>query len=67
MGRVLLALEQVRAAHGGHTVYDARDVFLRSRMFDHMPGWQRAILTRYETAGPRPRTRSSRSRPSTPR
>jgi glycosyltransferase involved in cell wall biosynthesis len=45
----LPALEQVRAAHGGHTVYDARDVFLRSRMFDHMPRWQRAILTRYES------------------
>lgn len=44
----LPALEQVRAAHGGHTVYDARDVFLRSRMFDDMPRWQRAILTRYE-------------------
>jgi glycosyltransferase involved in cell wall biosynthesis len=44
----LPALEQVRARHGGRTVYDARDVFLRSRMFDHMPGWQRAILTRYE-------------------
>ncbi len=45
----LPALEQVRSAHGGHTVYDARDVFLRSRMFDHMPHWQRAILTRYES------------------
>jgi glycosyltransferase involved in cell wall biosynthesis len=45
----LPALEQVRAAHGGRTVYDARDVFLRSRMFDHMPRWQRAILTRYES------------------
>jgi glycosyltransferase involved in cell wall biosynthesis len=45
----LPALEQVRAAHGGRTVYDARDVFLRSRMFDHMPRWQRTILTRYES------------------
>ncbi|MET0773489.1 MAG: glycosyltransferase [Candidatus Limnocylindrales bacterium] len=45
----LPALEQVRAAHGGRTVYDARDVFLRSRMFDHMPRWQRGILTRYES------------------
>lgn len=44
----LPALEQVRAAHGGRTVYDARDVFLRSRMFDRMPRWQRAILTHYE-------------------
>jgi glycosyltransferase involved in cell wall biosynthesis len=45
----LPALEQVRAVHGGRTVYDARDVFLRSRMFDHMPRWQRLILTRYES------------------
>ncbi len=45
----LPALEQVRARHGGRTVYDARDVFLRSRMFDDMPRWQRAILTRYES------------------
>lgn len=44
----LPALEQVRAAHGGRTVYDARDVFLRSRMFDPMPRWQRRVLTRYE-------------------
>ncbi|MBX3029944.1 MAG: glycosyltransferase [Chloroflexi bacterium] len=44
----LPALEQVRARHGGRTVYDARDVFLRSRMFDDMPRWQRTILTRYE-------------------
>jgi glycosyltransferase involved in cell wall biosynthesis len=44
----LPALELVRGRHGGRTVYDARDVFLRSRMFDHMPRWQRSILSRYE-------------------
>ncbi len=44
----LPALDRVRARHGGHTVYDARDVFLRSRMFDSMPGWQRRILAWFE-------------------
>ena len=29
----LPALEAVRKRHGGRTLYDARDVFLRSRMF----------------------------------
>ncbi len=44
----LPALEAVRKAHGGHSLYDARDVFLRSRMFGSMPRWQRRILTWYE-------------------
>jgi glycosyltransferase involved in cell wall biosynthesis len=44
----LPALEAVRKRHGGHTLYDARDVFLRSRMFGSMPRWQRWILTWYE-------------------
>ncbi len=30
------------------TVYDARDVFLRSRTRASMPGWERGILTWYE-------------------
>lgn len=44
----LPALERVRARHGGRTLYDPRDVYLRSRIFGGMPRWQRAILTRFE-------------------
>jgi glycosyltransferase involved in cell wall biosynthesis len=44
----LPALERVRSRHGGRTVYDPRDVFLRSRIYASMPGWQRAVLTRIE-------------------
>lgn len=44
----LPALHRVRERHGGRTVYDARDVFLRARKYASMPGWQRAILSRLE-------------------
>jgi glycosyltransferase involved in cell wall biosynthesis len=44
----LPALERVRARHGGVTLYDPRDVYLRSRIFGGMPRWQRALLTRFE-------------------
>lgn len=44
----LPALERVRARHGGKTLYDPRDVYLRSRIFGRMPRWQRALLTRFE-------------------
>jgi glycosyltransferase involved in cell wall biosynthesis len=44
----LPALERVRARHGGVTLYDPRDVYLRSRIFGGMPGWQRSLLTRFE-------------------
>jgi glycosyltransferase involved in cell wall biosynthesis len=44
----LPALERVRARHGGVTLYDPRDVYLRSRIFGRMPGWQRSLLTRFE-------------------
>ena len=29
-------------------MYDARDVYLRSRAFDAMPRWQRSVMTRFE-------------------
>lgn len=45
----LPALAAMRARHGGRTVYDSRDVYLRSRDFARMPGWQRRLLTRFET------------------
>ncbi len=41
-------LHRVRRRHGGATLYDPRDVFLRSRIYAAMPGWQRAILARIE-------------------
>ena len=44
----LPALHRVRQRHGGRTVYDARDVFLRARKYASMPRWQRAILSRLE-------------------
>ncbi|MEZ4597379.1 MAG: glycosyltransferase [Chloroflexota bacterium] len=44
----LPALERVRARHGGATLYDPRDVYLRSRIFGPMPGWQRSLLTWFE-------------------
>lgn len=44
----LPALERVRARHGGRTLYDPRDVYLRSRIFGRMPRWQRSLLTRFE-------------------
>jgi glycosyltransferase involved in cell wall biosynthesis len=44
----LPALQRVRARHGGVTLYDPRDVYLRSRIFSRMPGWQRSLLTRFE-------------------
>jgi glycosyltransferase involved in cell wall biosynthesis len=44
----LPALERVRARHGGVTLYDPRDVYLRSRIFGGMPRWQRTLLTRFE-------------------
>ncbi len=44
----LPALARVRARHGGVTLYDPRDVYLRSRIFAGMPRWQRSLLTRFE-------------------
>jgi hypothetical protein len=44
----LPVLRAVRRHHGGRTVYDARDVYLRARGYASMPGWQRAILSRIE-------------------
>jgi len=41
-------LQRVRRRHGGATVYDPRDVFLRARIYASMPTWQRRILTRIE-------------------
>ena len=41
-------LQRARQRHGGATVYDPRDVFLRSRIYAAMPSWQRSILTRLE-------------------
>ncbi|MBX3029947.1 MAG: hypothetical protein KF809_07285 [Chloroflexi bacterium] len=45
----LPALERVRRRHGGVTLYDPRDVYLRSRIFAPMGAWQRRILTRLES------------------
>ena len=44
----LPALSRVRRRHGGRTVYDARDVFLRARLRAAMPGWERWVLTWFE-------------------
>ena len=44
----LPALSRVRRRHGGHTVYDARDVFLRARLRASMPRWERRVLTWFE-------------------
>jgi glycosyltransferase involved in cell wall biosynthesis len=44
----LPVLRRVARRHGGRTVYDSRDVFLRARGFASMPRWQRAILSRVE-------------------
>jgi glycosyltransferase involved in cell wall biosynthesis len=44
----LPALGRVRGRHGGHTVYDPRDVYLRSLHFGDMPRWQRALITPFE-------------------
>jgi glycosyltransferase involved in cell wall biosynthesis len=44
----LPALSRVRRRHGGASVYDARDVFLRARLRATMPEWERRILTRFE-------------------
>ena len=44
----LPALGRVRKRHGGHTVYDPRDVYLRSLQFGDMPRWQRALITPFE-------------------
>ena len=44
----LPVLERVRKRHGGRTIYDPRDVFLRSRFYATMPRWQRYLLTHLE-------------------
>ena len=44
----LPALGRVRRRHGGRTVYDPRDVYLRSLHFGDMPRWQRALITPFE-------------------
>ncbi|MBX3029945.1 MAG: hypothetical protein KF809_07275 [Chloroflexi bacterium] len=44
----LPTLERVRRRHGGVTLYDPRDVYLRSRSFDAMPRWERWLMTRFE-------------------
>ena len=44
----LPALSRVQRRHGGATLYDARDVFLRSRSRATIPGWERRILTWFE-------------------
>lgn len=44
----LPALGRVRRRHGGRTVYDARDVYLRSLQFGNMPRWQRWLITPFE-------------------
>jgi len=44
----LPALSRVRRRHGGRTVYDSRDVFLRARLRANMPSWQRRIMTWFE-------------------
>ncbi len=41
----LPALVRLRRRHGGVAVYDARDIYLRSRQFERAPGWQRRLLT----------------------
>jgi glycosyltransferase involved in cell wall biosynthesis len=44
----LPALSKIRSRLGGRTVYDSRDVYLRSREFDGMPRLQRAFMTAVE-------------------
>jgi glycogen(starch) synthase len=44
----LPALEAVRKHHGGRSVYDSRDIYLRSRDFDGMRPWQRRLMTWFE-------------------
>jgi len=44
----LPALPRVARRHGGATVYDARDVYLRSLQFGNMPRWERALITPFE-------------------
>lgn len=44
----LPALPRVARRHGGATVYDARDVYLRSLQFGNMPRWERAVITPFE-------------------
>ncbi|MBX3029949.1 MAG: glycosyltransferase [Chloroflexi bacterium] len=45
----LPTIDRLRRRLGGATVYDTRDVYLRSRGFDGMPRWQRWALTRIES------------------
>ncbi len=45
----LPALERVRARHGGRTIYDSRDVYLRSRDFAGMRPWQHRLLAWFES------------------
>lgn len=47
-GSSLPALERVRAQHGGKTIYDCRDILLRSGAFERMPGVRRRVLMRIE-------------------
>ncbi len=44
----LPALDRIRTRHGGRSVYDSRDVYLRSRDFDGMRPWQRRLMTWFE-------------------
>ncbi len=70
----LPVLHRVKARHGGRTVYDSRDVFLRARIFASMPGWRTrsGAVSRREpgAGGPRrsgpPRVRSADSTAESP-
>jgi glycosyltransferase involved in cell wall biosynthesis len=44
----LPALERLRSQHGGRTIYDCRDILLRSRAYERMPRRVHAVLARYE-------------------
>ncbi len=44
----LPALDHIRSRHGGRSVYDSRDIYLRSRDFDGMRPWQRRLMTWFE-------------------
>lgn len=44
----LPALQRLRSHHGGKTVYDCRDILLRSRGYEHMPRAMTRFLGRLE-------------------
>ncbi len=45
----LPTIDRLGRRRGGATLYDPRDVYLRSRGFEGMPRWQRWVLSRLES------------------